>query len=565
MKPAAASAVSLLLLSGCARHVGPLVVSIPSGAMLAVRAARRVPGSPAALPLDIPRPELAACVVDSLRKRVMGRLMSRDEVVRVVRDVAPVVDASSRQPAAREMLARMAADRGIPAEQMRAEWVAAQQADLLLESGGDPDAVSSSNAVGVAQWMTGTARAHGLSVNLADSVRLTGKIGPLKRKLAWFEYLASPGADVHAPGAPAVSPADAAQALPALRAELEMLRAKRQRADARYDPEHAIFAQTRYLLKLYARFPSVDWLFQAYHGGEGAVTTELSRYLGHNERASCAAAIDTGRAGAPLRFEDLYFGVSPAAHSQAFAYLYGRSDDHRHYWWKIRAAEAALAAYRADPNFFDASWAALLPGRMMDAVWYPQGPEQSLPDLAALRSARRAGELVPVGSVPGVRLVPEPLDQANAATYKALRPVARGALLLIAAEYRRFGMPEQLTVGDLTLTQGYDRRVRERERGHNSAAPTPPDPLAASLPGGGPPADFDYHTTGFVFDLVRPHDARALRNLQYVLGALEDREVIACVEAKDEGERRFHVVPNPRYSVALERIAASGRVPRLPG
>jgi hypothetical protein len=138
-------------------------------------------------------------------------------------------------------------------------------------------------------------------------------------RIAWREYLLRPDADFNAPGAPRISRAQAAGELPALRAELEQLRAKRRRVDARYDPRRAVFAQTRYLLGLYRRFPSLDWVFQAYHGGENGVRRTLRFYLGPRWPGSAALAIRQGGAGGrPLRFEDLYFGTTPRAAPAAF-------------------------------------------------------------------------------------------------------------------------------------------------------------------------------------------------------------------------------------------------------
>jgi hypothetical protein len=63
----------------------------------------------------------------------------------------------------------------------------------------------------------------------------------------------------------------------------------------------------------------------------------------------------------------------------AFDYLYGRSDDHRHYWWKLRAAGEAIAERRRDPDGFRRRWEAFLPGRFAEAAWYPDGPSRSVP------------------------------------------------------------------------------------------------------------------------------------------------------------------------------------------
>src|SRR5581483_4640032 len=378
-------------LAGCGRsQAPPPPVSAPPA-----RVAPAVPQEP--LPLWMSREALTESLLESLRKRVMGRREALRDVARIATEIGPIVADAARQPQAEAGLRRMALESGMTFAEARAQWIALQEADLLLESGGDPDAVSPSQAVGVAQWLAGTANANGLPVNLKESRRLSAKIVPLKWKIAWCAYLTGLNADPAAPGAPLISPAEAAAQLPALRSELEMLRAKRRRADARYDPRKAIFAQTRYLLRLYPRFPSPDWLFQAYHGGEAGVQRTLRKYLGNAWPGSSAAAIRFGRHGQPLRYEDLYFSTTPRARRDAFAYLYGRSDDHRYYWWKLRASQEVIALYRRDPAAFQRQWEAFFPGRSKEAVWYPDAPAESLADLAALQAACASRRLVPVG------------------------------------------------------------------------------------------------------------------------------------------------------------------------
>lgn len=515
------------------------------------------PLPPAGLPLDPGRERLAEMVQDSLRKRLMGRRDSLVKIERVVREVAPLVAEAARQPEAASAIGALARDEGITLAAARERWVRLQEADLLLESGGDPDAVSVSEAVGVAQWLAATARGNGLPVNVAASRRLTARIDALKLQIAWREYLLRPDADPRAPGAPPLRRAEAASQLPALRLERDRLRAERRRVDARYDPRRAIFAQTRYLARMYRRFPSLDWVYQAYHGGEAGAARTLRLYLGSRWPGSAAAAI-RGRGRPPLRFEDVYFTVTPRARPAAFDYLYGRSDDHRRYWWKLRVAAEAIALYRRDPARLRRTWEAYLPGRALEAAWYPAGPAEALPDLAALRSARRRGALIGVGAGPT-------LAPAKASEHAALRPASKGLLLLIAAVFRGAGGSETLLVGDMTLTQADVDRAKRLAPPPRKGPLAPPDPDARTLPGGGPPPDFDYHVTGRAFDIARPAAARQRKILDYALGYLEDRRICWRTEAEERGGgRRWHVVPNPRHDEALARIGRTGQAPVPP-
>jgi len=472
------------------------------------------------LRLRVPRARLTALVIESNRKRVLGRTHSLRDVERVIHEAAPLLRQAADQPAARQALREIAADMGISADQARDRWLALQEACILLESGGDPEAVSASQAVGVAQWMHSTGRRAGLRIDLAASRRLTARIAALR-----------------AAGKPSREAA----------AEVERLRARRRQVDQRYDPRAALFAQTRYLLGLYNRFPSLDWVFQAFHGGEAGARRTLQRCLGRRWPGSTAAAIRHGRPGGRLTYEDVYFGITPRSHAAAFAYLYSRGDDHRFYWWKLRAAQEGIARWRRDPAAFRAEWESLLPGRPKEAWWHPR-PELLLlgPERADVDRGVREGLLVPLRSLTGIQV---------RGARGALRPEAAGALALAVREHRAAGGRGPLLVGDTALSQKEAERVRQSMAREQAARglPPPPEPLW----GGGPPPDFNYHATGLAFDLLAPQDPPPRRLLEYALSQLSDRDILWWRSAglDTAGETpHFHVVPNPHYSRALSRL-----------
>ena len=86
----------------------------------------------------------------------------------------------------------------------------------------------------------------------------------------------------------------------------------------------------------------------------------------------------------------------------------------------------------------------------------------------------------------------------------------------------------------------------------------PPDSDTKTLPGGGPPSEFDYHTTGLAADILAPKTKLEREILEYALAYLEERQIIAVTEAKDYNEPRYHLVPNPCYADALSKIGENG-------
>jgi hypothetical protein len=635
-------------------------------------------------------------VVLAQKKRIMGRKKSLLYVSRVAREIGPLVARALEQPSIQPDLRALATDMGLTLPAYKEYFRRKQEADLLLESGGDPNARSVANAIGCAQWLASTGRGQGLRVDLAASRRLTAKIDRLQADLealqaqppefrrpappGWKERPGRVGAragdrvllprrhgdtekhtegtkpspepsssgplthpehppvgsepthasgtpeapassapttpaapagtadtpaatdvqgtpavpttNVPGPDAPPVppspSPSQATPAVPPSRApgptatpqapawprdrwmgyrkwEQSQLLAKRRQVDERYDPAKAIAVQTRYLVRLTRRYGTVDWALQAYHGGEGGVANTVGRYLGDRRRlfTSTEGAIrgtlasrggGVTRARPMLTYTDLYFGTTPRSHPDAFSYLFGRSDDHRYYWWKVLMAERAIALYRRSPAEFQREWQALRPGQRMEVAWYPQRDELVFRDVADLRRAYEQKTLVrPPADLyaRGVALGDiAPLDAANAYHYKGLRPQSMGALLQLATLYRRHGGGAPLRVLSLTQTEQYAASLKAR-----FPEPPPKKPID--------PADIpiDMHPTGLCFDLQRPATAWDRKVLEYALGLLFDRGQIYWLIETGRGPSRYHVCPSPAAADTFAR-AVPGWAPR---
>ena len=529
-RPSAISIPILVLIQlsvpGCGRHEP----QTDSTASRAEAASPGPAGRPATtLPLKLTGERLARLIVESQHKRVWGRLTAYDEVERIVRQHGPFIEEASRQISVQPALRMMARSARTSLEQARQRWMRLHEADILLESGGREDAVSVANAVGVSQWIYGTGVRAGLDVDLAESNRLTARIDELRRR-AFESGTAAPSN------------------------EIEALRAERRRVDQRYDPRPSIIAQARYLLRLYPRFPDSAWVMQAFHGGEAGVERTLKKYLGPAWPGSSVAAILRGNRGARLTFEHLYLSSTLKRRAEAFSYLYGRGDDHRYYWWKVRSALEAFALYRKDPVEFRRRWERFLPGRPKEAYWYPE-PVRAAPDDPTLAN-------VAAGKSYAARKRPAGAGK--------LRPEAKGALLLIADIYRRSGGTGNLIVGDTVLSAPIAaeiRRLAEGRDARNRGPRPPPDPNFR--PGGGPRADFNFHETGLAFDIARPPDAGNRKILEYALGWLSDRHILWWrtddIDSTGPGKRHYHAVPNPYYRIPLERIGRTGTLPGKPG
>lgn len=525
---------------------------------------------PAPLPLEPkPRPDL---LVASLRKRVLGRENSQRDIYRVARNIDPIIVEAANQASVQEALQRLASDQGVPVAKMKQSWVSMQDADILLESGGDPDAISSAGAVGAAQWMPGSGAKAGLVVHAEAARQVTPQITELQRQIAWLQYLRQPNPNLAAPGLPTI-PADQLEPrLGALLKQLDVLKAKRAALDERYDARKSIFAQTRYLLGISWAYPSPSWLFQAYHGGEGGVTRTLKEWYGPKWPGSVRAAIipsatDSGSEGnaaaGQLTFESLYFGATPTNHAQAFRYLYGRGDDHRHYWWKLRVAQEALDLYARNTSESASDCMALLPGCPAPMVWYGKDHPSllTLDDVTALTAVH---ELVHVSPSADLTPVKTPDDPIHAESYAVLRPSAWGALNLIMHAYKASGGTSAVRLLDLTRTIELNS-MRERRLAALPAVPSKPEPVKPLWPPKPNPVhdQFDFHTVGIEFDIERPAAAEDRKIMDYCIGYFEDRGII--VRTLSKGEDAWQIVPNPKYAKALSHIAQTGKLPELAG
>jgi hypothetical protein len=336
---------------------------------------------------------------------------------------------------------------------------------------------------------------------------------------------------------------------------------QRRSIDQRFDPRMAIEAQTRYLIWMWARYPSLDWVFEAYHGGEKGVERTLASYLGARWReAGTPAHAILGedrmgnRVGDPVSYADIFFHTSPRMHTEAFAYLYGLRDDHRAYWFKLLMAEKAIAWYRRDPRSLHDQWMALRPGCPIEDAWYPETDKLLYADGQAVAAGRAAGELIPLSSesIPGVQVGSLPFLPETQSTLAAARPEVLGALSRVAVTYREESLhPSPLVI--VALTQPVDLVAAIRQQ---YPAPRPRGMLEPSA--SDPSSDTDMHTLGLAASIRKPTDPWEDRVLQYALSYWEDRERIHFNTETWGGIEAWRITPNPVYKQELSASRKNG-------
>jgi len=543
--PLATGTVALApLTSGC-KSASTLA---PTATSVAAATGSRPTEPPVDVREDLP---LEESVVLAQRKRIMGRKRSLEMVSRVATKIHPIVLASLELPDIQDDLRDLARRHGMELKEFKKYWAGKQEADLMLESGGDPAAHSVSDAIGVAQFLASTGRGRGLKINVPAGRALSGQIWQCERSLAWWqaqpESASKPAPAWAGKSAPVWS---RAQWIAHYTNQRDKLVAKRQVADERYDPVKAIRAQTRYLVTLARRYGGIDWALQAYHGGEGGVAKTINLYVSNSSSFQlqpqiylASRASSTDRTGQPrlLPYNVLYERVTPSTASGCFNYLYGRSDDHRYYWWKVLMAERALDLYRRDPEEFKRQWQELKPGFRMEVAWYKDLDALTMNDRQDLQSAYGNSTLVKIPGNLAAQHVKTanvaPFDKPNAAIYKGLRPEAMGALLRLARLYRSNGGRGSLEVTSLVRTTEHQHALRSKW----------PESKPRLGPGETWEPNPEFHSTGLVFDIRRPATDWDRKVLEYSLSYLYDRLRISWLPETDHGANAYHVTPNPAY------------------
>jgi hypothetical protein len=361
------------------------------------------------------------------------------------------------------------------------------EAIVFLESGGRQDVIAGSdpaNAAGLTQILaeTGQSFLH-MRIDLAASRLLTHRIDVAARR-----------GDESA---------------------INLLRARRRRVDARFDPARALAGTVRYLTTARARFGRDDLAAVSYHMGIGNLEAVLRDYLGAHDLEPIANAV----ANNELTWPRVYFDSSPRRHAAAWRRLAAFGDDSQTYYWRLLAARELMRLYRHDREELQRLIVLETDKASAEDVLHPADETERFRSPAALERAWRARRLQRLPDDPArlhfqidanMGRVARTLGQ-DPSLYRGLRPEALALLLHLADRVSYLSADST----PLLVTSTVRDDVSQRLLGSNS-------PEAGQ--------SYSLHTTGFAFDVLRRYGSpRQAAAFQYELERLQARGLIAWV------------------------------------
>ena len=346
------------------------------------------------------------------------------------------------------------------------------EAMVFLESAGRPEAQAGpdlSGAVGLTQILAGTATGllH-MRVDLAASRRLTKQIARADRK---------------------------GQA-----AKGKRLRARRRRADERFDPRKSLAGTGRYLAFAREQLGGrIDLSVESYHMGVGNLQGVLKAF---------------GKG--TVSYTRLYFDSTPLRHADAYRRMAAFGDDSATYLWRVLAAREIMRLYRQDPAELRRLAALHARKATAEEVLHPLVRTKVYATPDAIAAARDSGELraLPKNAADlHLRIDPRmgelaPKLRQRSSLYRALRPESLAVLVYIAAGAHEISGQGPLDVTSTVRDEAYQRLL---VKGNIQAT------RAYSL-----------HTTGYSFDILRSYRSRRQATaFQFMLDRLTALNLIA--------------------------------------
>ncbi len=281
------------------------------------------------------------------------------------------------------------------------------------------------------------------------------------------------------------------------------LRARRMRADERFDPAKALAATARYLLIAKRELGGRDDLaVVSYHMGIGNLQSALHAY-GDDD----------------ISYARLYFDSTPLEHAGAYRRLAALGDDSSTYLWRVAAAREIMRLYRSDPEQLDRVSELQNAKNSAEELLHPGDETDRFETPAQLRAAYDDGRIV---ALPRATLTKDGLQidsgmgelaprmGASARLYRGLREPALELLRLVGAGVKRISGQQPLVVTSSVRDERYQRLLLARNR---EATP-----------------NYSLHTTGWAFDILRSYIDRAQAlAFEFMLERLQSLDLIAWV------------------------------------
>ncbi len=309
---------------------------------------------------------------------------------------------------------------------------------------------------------------------------------------------------------------------------------RRRQVDERFDPDKALDATVRYLNIARKELGDKELAVVSYHMGIGNLQGVLARYDG----------------GDDVPYAQLFFDTSPVHHEEAFGFLQSLGDDSPTYLWRVRAAQAIMASFRADPAGLAVTAERQTRKNSAEEVLHPEGSVPEFKDPFALGRAQASGELTRLDAgklaryglaiAPGMGELAPKLQQSKR-LYRALRPEALAVLLYLGAAAQGISGTGPLVVTSTIRDRPYQRLLTRANIQATKA--------------------YSLHTTGFTFDIARQYASGAQsRAFQFALDRLTALNVIAWVREP----AAIHNTVSGKVLEVLPLVDADGPVPGRP-
>ena len=391
------------------------------------------------------------------------------------------------------------------------------QALIFLESAGRPGVAAGNDpdsAVGLAQFLPGTARGFGLNVDLA-------RLAEIDRQIARNQRIAARSRK--------------ARKRRVARERVAALIRERPRADERLDPAKAVDGAARYLVFAEKKLGRPDLAAAAYHMGVGNLQDVIAAYV--RPRPLTGSTRKTvARYG--ITYARLYYDSTPTRNAAAYRKLASLGDDSRHYLFKLDAADTIMRLRAARSGLLERIVELQTAKASGENLLRPANRFPPYEDAGDLRRAYAKDELISLPDEPrrlgyrvdrGMGSLARRIRERKS-LFRGLRPEALATLLYVTKEVRRMAGGSSLRVTSTVRDLKYQRALV----GVNSQATR----------------SFSLHTTGFAVDVARDfRNRRQERAFIAVLERLRAHNVVDFVY--EPGAIHFTVGPEAKRLLPL--------------